>query len=109
MSLAGLDVIAHNTDVEEVFELDPAVDDVTEVSIRKGGGTSFEPVCQWIEDRYDDGIDYACVVWFTDMMPWDWSEAAAREPRVPLIWIDWTDCWGDKELPFGDECCGISQ
>lgn len=56
----------------------------------RGGGTSFQPVIDWIEQ---EKIDPACLVYLTDLqcpMP--------TEPDYPVLWAS-VDL---KEAAFGD-------
>lgn len=56
-----------------------------------GGGTSFVPPFEWIEEQ---GINPACVVYFTDM----YGNFPA-DPGYPVIWCSTTK---DKVAPFGE-------
>ena len=95
-----VDVIVHDTDVRgEAQRFEPGDD--LDIDVRAGGGTKFSPVCEWI-DQADE--NYAVVVWFTDLEPFDWDDCA--EPDVPLIWIDWL-ARDNADAPFGDEIIAL--
>ena len=59
-----------------------------------GGGTSFIPPFEWLEER---GIRPDCLVYFTDMggsFPQD-------DPGFPVIWCDTTGDYNDR-VKFGE-------
>ena len=57
-----------------------------------GGGTSFKPVFNWIDD-YPFDVD--CLIYFTD----GWGDQFELEPsKVPTVWLT----TGKEEFPFGD-------
>lgn len=56
-----------------------------------GGGTSFIPPFEWLEEQ---GIQPACLVYFTDMYG-----SFPEDPGFPVIWCSTTE---GKEAPFGE-------
>jgi predicted metal-dependent peptidase len=60
------------------------------IPLEGGGGTSFRPVFQWVEDN---GVEPAALVYFTDM-----CGSFPEEPPYATIWAATTD----REAPFGD-------
>ena len=56
-----------------------------------GGGTSFEPVFEWVSER---GVRPDLLVYFTD------AEGAfpKREPDYPVIWL----VKGKEKTPWGE-------
>ncbi len=60
-----------------------------------GGGTSFVPVFDWIEEQ---GIDPACVIYLTDCM----GIYPKEEPGYPVLWASSTKEPGHYAPPFGD-------
>ena len=59
---------------------------------RGGGGTSFEPVFDYIEK---EGITPACLIYLTDLE----GRFPSQEPDYPVIWVSVTK---DKKAPFGE-------
>ncbi len=68
------------------------MDELTEFKPRGGGGTSFVPVFDWIEEQ---GINPVCTVYLTDMD----GTFPDLAPSYPVIWVD---CEGNYNAPFGD-------
>ena len=58
--------------------------------ISGGGGTSFRPVFQWLEQQ---GIEPQTLVYFTDAQ----GEFPEREPNYPVIWL----VKGKSQVPWG--------
>jgi len=72
------------------------VDELTDLKGLKpvgGGGTSFVPVFDWIEEQ---GITPDCLVYMTDGDGRFPSEA----PKFPVLWADISN--NEKKYPFGD-------
>jgi predicted metal-dependent peptidase len=60
-----------------------------------GGGTSFVPVFDWVEDRIAEGEDVPqCLIYLTD----GYGDAPEVEPDYPVLWV----CTSNKVLPIGD-------
>jgi predicted metal-dependent peptidase len=59
-------------------------------SIQGGGGTSFTPVFDWLEEQ---GIQPAALVYFTDAL----GEFPPLEPNFPVIWL----VKGKGQVPWG--------
>jgi predicted metal-dependent peptidase len=90
-----VDVVVHDAVICEHRRFLPGED--IRMDVVAGGGTWFKPVLDWIEESAEQ---YACIVWFTDLEPFDWH--ACKPPSAPLVWIDYT---GGRAFPppFGDE------
>ena len=56
-----------------------------------GGGTSFVPVFEWLEDQ---DITPEVLIYFTDGM----GQYPLDEPNYPVIWV----VTEDTNVPFGD-------
>lgn len=93
-----VDVLIHNTRINEVRSFEPYEE--IDFTAKASGGTKFAPVCDFINDAFD----YACVVWFTDLMASDWS--ACKAPATPILWVDYL---GRREAEFGDETVIIEE
>jgi len=67
-----------------------------------GGGTAFSPALVAVEDwTAETGISPACVIYFTDLICWDWG----TEPEAPVMWLQWRDHGTDhyaNNPPFGE-------
>lgn len=63
--------------------------------ITGGGGTSFKPVFEWVEEN---GIEPACLIYLTDCMG-DYPEEL---PPYPTLWASSTKEPGRYEPPFGE-------
>lgn len=96
VGIERLDVIVHDTRVTSEHSFS-AGDDVR-VDVIGRGGTLFAPVCEWINGREEP---YSVVVWFTDLEPADWDDAAAIAPAAPLLWIHYGN--RDHAPAFGDD------
>ena len=68
------------------------MDDLTEFSPRGGGGTSFVPVFDWVDEQ---AVTPCVLVYLTDM----WGEFPEIPPNYPVIWVD---CQNNGSAPFGD-------
>lgn len=76
---------------DAIHQLDEGSDIVNHPpKIRGGGGTSFIPPFNWVEEN---DIDPACLIYLTDM----YGQFPA-EPKFPVIWCATTD----NEGPFGE-------
>lgn len=58
-----------------------------------GGGTSFIPPFQWVDEK---AKDIACMIYFTDLCCNDFPD----EPGYPVLWIQHGDYGND--VPFGE-------
>jgi predicted metal-dependent peptidase len=85
-------IVPCDAQVHEPFEINPdtPVGEVTD-KIHGGGGTAFEPVFEWIEEKYRMRPD--CVVYLTDMYG-----SFGTDPGYPVIWCATTDVEG----PYGE-------
>jgi predicted metal-dependent peptidase len=71
------------------------IDDASQVGGLKavgGGGTSFKPVFNWVEE---EGMRPDALVYFTDML----GDFPGKDPGYPVIW---GDIYGRVKPPFGD-------
>jgi predicted metal-dependent peptidase len=96
-----VDMIVHDTSVanDGVAERFFPGDQITS-KVRAGGGTAFVPVCDWIDEHYQEN-QYALVIWFTDLGAWDWDDCV--EPECPVLWVDYSPYDGKDAPPFGDD------
>lgn len=85
--LMGCDAAVH--DVHYLYQGDSLADNPPKIG--GGGGTSFVPPFEWIEEN---GINPACVVYFTDMY--------GRFPDDPGYHTIWCSTTKDKVAPFGE-------
>ena len=72
-------------------------EDLDDVKIvrKGGGGTSFVPVFDWVEDRIADGEDAPqCVIYLTD----GYGTEPDYEPDYPVLWV----CCSPKEMRIGE-------
>lgn len=58
--------------------------DIVQAKAIGRGGTAFAPVFRFIRNQ---GIDPACVVYFTDLECYDYGE----KPDYPVLWVKWPD------------------
>lgn len=65
----------------------------SKVKMKGRGGTSFQPVFKFIEEKWEDKIDL--LIYATDMYG-DWPK---KTPPYPVIWLNVSDWKGD--VPFG--------
>lgn len=74
---------------------DPLEIDEDSFEVAGGGGTSFNPVFDYIEEK---GLEPDCLVYFTD----GYGDAPADPPRYPVMWVLTSDgtegfcSWGTK-------------
>lgn len=68
-------------------------DDVVELTMKGGGGTSFTPVFDEVEKR---GIEPKCLIYLTDLESWD----KPKEPAYPVMWV--TPDWVTKGWEWGE-------
>ncbi len=96
-----VDMIVHDTSVKNDGKAERFFpgDQITS-TVRAGGGTAFEPVCDWIDEHYLEN-QYALVIWFTDLAAWDWDACVA--PECPVLWVDYSPYDGKDAPPFGDD------
>ena len=96
-----VDMIVHDTQVQDDGEAQRYFPgDQINSNVQAGGGTKFAPVCEWIDDHYQEN-QYALVIWFTDMDAYDWDQCV--EPECPVLWVDYRPYEGKGEPPFGDD------
>ena len=70
------------------------IDDIV-IERKGGGGTSFVPVFDWVEERLAEGEDLPqCLIYLTD----GYGDAPEVEPDYPVLWV----CTSNKVLPIGD-------
>ena len=77
--------------------LEPLADEIENIVFARkgGGGTSFVPVFDWVEDRIAEGEDVPqCLIYLTD----GYGDAPEVEPDYPVLWV----CTSSKVLPIGD-------
>ncbi len=66
-----------------------------ELEAKGGGGTSFQPVFDWLRDECED--EPACLIYLTDM----YASYDLEDPGIPVIWADYDG--SKRESPdFGD-------
>lgn len=70
-------------------------DEDVEFAPRGGGGTSFQPVFEHLENSDDD---YVGVIYFTDMCA-DFSNLV--DPGIPVIWVATDARYVPNNVPFG--------
>lgn len=71
--------------------------DTIKLELHGGGGTSFAPVMQWLNDSEED---HTCLIYFTDMFCR--KERHGNEPEAPVLWIA-TGHYPDRYQPdFGE-------
>lgn len=74
--------------------------DIVEAKAVGRGGTAFSPVFRFIEKQ---GINPACVVYFTDLECYDFGD----KPEYPVLWVKWPDGGYaftetlNRNVPFG--------
>jgi predicted metal-dependent peptidase len=88
-----LTVVMVDTKVQSVVEY--VSGEQISFDIKGGGGTSFKPAWQWLEDNASDA---AAVVYFTDLEP---SDGFGEEPLVPVLWAAYGESRFRQEPPFG--------
>ena len=64
-----------------------------------GGGTRFQPVFDWVDEHL--AATPACLIYFTDMQPFD----RPKDPGYPVLWAAIGD--DHKDMGFG-ETLGLS-
>ena len=72
-------------------------DEIADIKIvrKGGGGTSFTPVFDWVEDRIANGEEPPqYLIYLTD----GYGEAPDVEPEYPVLWV----CTSAKEMPIGE-------
>lgn len=83
--LVACDAAIHNT-----AEFGP--DDTIVFHPKGGGGTSFEPVFDWVEDQ---GINCKALVYLTDL----YGSHRDTAPKYPVLWASYSDC---TDVPWGE-------
>lgn len=93
--LGGIEMILYfcDAEVQAVWHLGP--DDPLPKTAPGGGGTSFVPVFQHIEEHMPEDPD--ALIYFTD----SYGQFPAREPEYPVLWVvdNHTKTYN---IPFGD-------
>jgi predicted metal-dependent peptidase len=72
-------------------------EDLDDIKIERkgGGGTSFVPVFDWVEDRIADGEDAPqCLIYLTD----GYGSEPEYDPDYPVLWV----CCSPKEMRIGE-------
>jgi predicted metal-dependent peptidase len=86
-------VVECDADIQRVTELTDASDIAEIQAMKGGGGTSFEPVFDWIEEN---GISPDCLLYLTD----SYGTFPKEAPKYAVVWGDIS---GEKaNYPWGD-------
>lgn len=88
---AKITVLHVDTKVAHVDEIEPE-DDFPMSPIKGGGGTSFAPAFDYLNQHHD--VDAA--VYLTDLC----SDEFGEEPLYPVLWVSTTD----RDAPWGTVC-----
>lgn len=83
--------IACDAEVQEVAVFQSG--DEIKLPLKGGGGTNFRPVFEYIEQ---EGINPACLIYFTDMAGCFPDDA----PDYPVLWVSFGSYW--IKAPFGE-------
>jgi predicted metal-dependent peptidase len=87
--VVSCDAEVYENSVQELYEGHDLINHPPKIV--GGGGTAFEPVFEWIEER---GIEPACLIYLTDLM----GSFPREAPRYPVIWA----ATMKGEAPFGE-------
>ena len=87
-------VMYTDCDVARVEEYECG-EEITELNARGGGGTSFRPVFEWIEEKQ---IEVDNLIYFSDMEVWE-DCFPKEEPDYPVLWLSTR---ADYNVPFGE-------
>lgn len=82
----GVRVIYCDCEINRVDEYEDG-DDINLSAVPGGGGTSFQPIMDSLEDT-------SALLVFTDMYPYEWPD----KPNIPVVWVRTTN----TDAPYGD-------